>query len=80
MQAVQLVSALLTSRNVIGDTSLGLAVTQAEELLDARMGRVSHQSFPSQTNQVRSLAWARASWDFEKLTVLPMSPAISSCV
>ena len=49
---------------------------QREQRVDRQMIHASTSS-PSQR---RSLVCARASWDFEKLTVFPIMSAISSCV
>ena len=79
MQPVELVPA---GRTVIEMGAGGLIarlesrLPQRDELVD---GQVRHAT-ASSPSQRRSRPCARASWDLEKLVVLPIIPAISSWV
>ena len=79
MQPVQLGATVRAPLEVLprgGATRLQAGFPQLQQLLHFQMCHTAVSS-PSQR---RSRAWARANCDFEKLTVLPIMPAISSWV
>src|SRR5690606_31238363 len=79
VQPVKLCPALVTAIEVtlgIGVARFPPWLTQGDQLFN---GQVRHAG-TSSPSQRRRRVCARASWDFEKLTVLPIMPAISSWV
>src|SRR4051794_34453069 len=78
MQPIQLGLTLGTLAQMFprgGDSRLGARLPQIEQRLH---GEMSHAA--SSPSHRRSRLWARASWDLEKLGVLPIIVAISSWV
>jgi hypothetical protein len=77
LQLAQLAPASGTGRDVRRHLRMDrLPVAQAQQLLGCDMHGFTSCSRSGPSSSL-SRRWARASWDFEKLTVLPISTAIS---